>query len=247
MSQPDLITVSNITKKFSYWSESHTTLKSFLVDLLRGKLSFGKKKEITVLEDVSFSIKAGEFVAIMGRNGAGKSTTLKLMSGIYSPTIGKIEVRGVIAPMIELGAGFDYELSGYENIFLNAAIMGYGRKEAQEKIQSIVEFSELGDLIQMPVKNYSSGMLVRLGFSIATHVSAPILLVDEVLAVGDIKFQEKCMKKVKELYASGRTIILVTHSPAQVLENCGRCIVISDKRVVFDGDPKHGVSLYQSL
>jgi ABC-type polysaccharide/polyol phosphate transport system ATPase subunit len=193
---------------------------------------------------MTFEIRPGEFVGIMGRNGAGKSTLLKLIAGIYFPTSGTVEVNAPIAPLIELGAGFSGELSGYENIFLNAAILGFGRQATMDALPAILEFAELEERIYMPVKNYSSGMLVRLGFSIATHLTAPIILVDEVLAVGDTAFQQKCLKKIQSLHAEGRTIILVTHNADDVRKHCSRCIVVSNHTKAFDGPASEGVSAY---
>ncbi|MGK5088323.1 ABC transporter ATP-binding protein [Bdellovibrionota bacterium FG-2] len=245
MTEP-VVSLQNVTKTFQYWSDQPSSLKTVLVDTVRGRFKLGGRRSLSVLEDVSFEIRPGEFVGIMGRNGCGKSTILKIICGIYAPSQGRVEVRGPIAPLLELGAGFHSELSGYENIFLNAAILGFGRKVTAEALPKILEFSELGDRIHMPTKNYSSGMLVRLGFSIATHLAAPVILVDEVLAVGDVGFQKKCLKKIEELHREGRTIVLVTHSPKDVRDHCNRCIVISERRKVFDGDPAEGSKLYVS-
>lgn len=242
-----VIRVENLFKKFRYWDDRPTTFKSVLVKLAKFDFDFGSRREFVCLSGVSFEIPAGQFVGIMGKNGAGKSTLMKLMSGIYQPTSGSIRVNGSLAPLIELGAGFNGELSGYENIFLNASILGFGRKATMKALPAILEFSELGDRIHMPVKNYSSGMLVRLGFSIATHLDAQILLVDEVLAVGDIGFQEKCLRKIHELHQSGRTIILITHSPEAVLRHCQRCIVIADQKVAYDGPVEKGVEVYRGV
>lgn len=239
-----VIRVKNLSKKFTYFSDRPTSLKTYLVNLLSGKFEFGSKETFGVLDDVSFDIFAGEFVGIMGRNGAGKSTILKIICGIYSPTSGSITVSGPIAPLIELGAGFNGDLSGYENVFLNASILGFGRKVSMEALPKILEFAELGEMIHMPVKNYSSGMLVRLGFAIATHLTAPILLVDEFLAVGDVGFQAKCLKKIEELHKSGRTIVFVTHDPGAVKTHCTRCIVIDHQKKVFDGSPQIGADIY---
>ncbi len=239
-----VISIKDVRKDFRFWDDRPTSVKTMLVDILKGKLRFGIKEEFTVLEDISFDIYPGEFVGIMGRNGAGKSTLLKLICGIYSPTSGTIEVNSQIAPLIELGAGFAGDLSGYENIFLNAAILGLGRKATEKAMAGILEFSELGEMIQMPVKNYSSGMLVRLGFSIAAHLPFPILLIDEILAVGDAGFQIKCINKVREMHQAGRTIVLITHSPEAVKQNCQRCIVIEQKKKVHDGSVEEGVNLY---
>lgn len=238
------IEVNALSKNFRYWADRPTTMKSILVDLMRGRVQFGERREFNVLDQVSFEIRQGEFVGIMGRNGAGKSTMMKLICGIYKPTSGFVKVEGRIAPLIELGAGFNEELSGYENIFLNSAILGFGRKVSVEATPKIIEFSELGDFIHMPVKTYSSGMLVRLGFAIATHLVAPILLIDEVLAVGDAGFQDKCLKKIHELHREGRTIVLVTHSADAVRNNCTRCIVLANQKKIFDGDPKEGAARY---
>jgi ABC-2 type transport system ATP-binding protein len=241
------IRVHNVTKKFRYWSERPNSVKTMLVDLVRGKIKLGRREEFFTLRNVSFDIEQGDFVGIMGRNGAGKSTLLKLISGIYAPTEGSIEVKDQIAPLIELGAGFHGDLSGYENIFLNAAILGFGRKATLEALPRILEFSELGDKIHMPVKNYSSGMLVRLGFSVASHLSAPILLIDELLAVGDAGFQQKCLNKIQSLHGEGRTIILITHDPEAVRKHCNRCIVIEQQQKVFDGDASTGVDTYMKI
>ncbi|MEK6706259.1 MAG: ABC transporter ATP-binding protein [Bdellovibrionota bacterium] len=239
-----VIRVKNVSKNFKYWSDHPSSLKTVLVDTLRLKFQFGKMEKLCALQDISFEINQGEFVGIMGRNGAGKSTLLKLISGIYTPSTGSIEVDQHIAPLIELGAGFHADLSGYENIFLNAAILGFGRKATLAALPEILDFSELGDMIYMPVKNYSSGMLVRLGFAIATHLEAPIILIDEVLAVGDAGFQQKCLKKIHELHSKRRTIILITHSPNAVKEHCDRCIVIDNHRKIFDGNASDGVNVY---
>ncbi len=238
------IEVKNLTKFFHYWSDRPTSIKSVLVDALRFRLKLGQRKTFCALEDVSFDIHPGEFVGIMGRNGAGKSTILKLICGIYTPTSGSVHSRGTIAPLIELGAGFHADLSGYENIFLNASILGFGRKATQEALPQILEFADLGDMIYMPIKNYSSGMLVKLGFSVATHLPAPILLVDEVLAVGDAGFQEKCLRKIESLHREGRTIVLITHNPSDVLKHCSRCIVIADHKKIFDGPAARGAEIY---
>ena len=242
-----IISVKHVSKRFKSWDERPDSLKTMLVNLSKGKLKLGQHSEFTCLSDVSFDINPGEFVGIMGKNGAGKSTLMKLISGIYHPSSGDIEVRAPIAPLIELGAGFNGDLSGYENIFLNAAILGFGRKATLEALPMILEFAELGQMIHMPVKNYSSGMLVRLGFSIATHLSAPILLIDEILAVGDAGFQNKCLKRIYDLHDEGRTIVLITHDPKAVKTHCDRCIVISNHQKIFDGDAESGAIIYQDM
>jgi lipopolysaccharide transport system ATP-binding protein len=218
-----------------------------LIGLLRGKFSTGSIKYFECFQDISFDVRPGEFVGIMGKNGVGKSTLLKIISGIYKPSSGQVVTRKKIAPLIELGAGFNGELSGFENIFLNAAILGFGRAEVLAALPEIIHFSELGEKIHMPVKNYSSGMLVRLGFSIATHLSAEILLIDEVLAVGDVEFQQKCVSKILDLNKNhGRTVILITHDPNAVRDHCSRCLVIGNRTLLYDGSVKEGVNLYLS-
>ena len=243
MAKP-MIQIDHLTKNFRYFSDKPNSIKSVLVDLLRGRLSLGNRQEFCALSDISFEIAEGEFVGIMGRNGAGKSTLLKLIAGIYTPTSGTIAVHAPIAPLIELGAGFHPDLSGYENIFLNAAILGFGRKVTMDALPAILDFAELEEKIHMPVKNYSSGMMVRLGFSIACHLTAPIMLIDEVLAVGDAGFQAKCLKKIHELHAEGRTIVLITHNPDAVRQNCSRCIVFGSQKKLYDGTADEGVGVY---
>lgn len=241
-----VISVKNVSKSFVLWNDRTDSIKKILINILKFKFSVGNKQHITVLNDLSFDVFPGEFVGIMGHNGAGKSTLLKIISGIYTPTEGSVEINGAIAPLLELGAGFTDELSGYDNIFLNAAILGYGRKRTVELLDKIIEFSELGERIHTPVRNYSSGMTVRLAFSIAVHLDSPILLFDEVLAVGDVAFQQKCINKIMELHRAGRSIVLVTHSPDIVQQYCGRCIVISKNTKIYDGDPVKGVEVYRN-
>jgi ABC-type polysaccharide/polyol phosphate transport system ATPase subunit len=242
-----VIDFQNVSKHFIWWFDRPNNIKKFLSELITAKPKLGRKQRIDVLKDVSFKIYPGDFVGIMGRNGAGKSTLLKLITGIYSPNSGSIKTVGRIAPLLELGAGFSDELSGLENIFLNAAILGYGRRQTQEKLDTIVSFSELGEHIHMPVRTYSSGMLVRLGFSIAVHLDSPIFLFDEILAVGDAGFQKKCLSRINELYLAGKSIILVTHSPEQIRTFCNRCILIDHHNVIYDGPPEEGTKMYSEL
>jgi ABC-type polysaccharide/polyol phosphate transport system ATPase subunit len=245
--QEAIIKVQNLVKRFKYWPERPDNLKSLLIAWMKGKALRSSSIEVSVLEGLDFEVFPGEFVGIMGKNGAGKSTLMRLITGIYEPTSGKIEVNGRVAPLISLGAGFNPELSGYENIFLNAAILGFGYQRTHELLQSIIDFSELGDRIHMPIKNYSSGMVVRLGFSIAAHLDAPILLLDEVLGVGDQGFAKKSMNKIFELHRAGRTVVLVTHAAQIVADHCNRCIVISAGKKVFDGPAKEGAKVYSDL
>jgi ABC-type polysaccharide/polyol phosphate transport system ATPase subunit len=244
MSNP-VISLKDVSKSFTLWSDRTDSIKTLLINFIKFKKSKSTKTNIDVLKNVSFEIYPGEFVGIMGHNGAGKSTILKIISGIYVPTKGTVNIFGKIAPLLELGAGFTDELSGYDNIFLNAAMLGFGKKRTLDLVDSIMEFSELGERIHTPVRNYSSGMTVRLAFSIAVHLDAQILLFDEVLAVGDVSFQEKCIEKIMQLHQLGKTVILITHSPEIVEKFCDRCIVISNKQKIFDGDPSQGVAIYR--
>lgn len=242
-----LLELRSVYKSYVYWEERPRSIKTLLSEMCRGRFNFGERRKSLVLENVSFQVNHGDFIGIMGRNGAGKSTIMKIMSGIYAPTSGHVIRRGKIAPLLELGAGFVGDLSGYENIFLNSAILGYGRAQVMKDLDKVIEFSGLGEKIYMPVKNYSSGMLMRLGFSVAVHLDAPIVLFDEVMAVGDIGFQEKCYYKILDMHKAGRAIILVTHSPEYVLQFCTRCIILNEGKVAFDGPPDRGTELYKDL
>lgn len=242
-----VVEVKKLVKRFRFWPERPDNLKSFLVEAMKGKVVRKKDTEITILNNVSFDIYSGDFIGIMGKNGAGKSTLMRLISGIYLPTSGEIKVHGKIAPLIALGAGFNPELSGLENIFLNASILGFSKSETSKHLSSIIEFSELNEYIHMPIKNYSSGMVIRLGFSIASHLDAPILLLDEILGVGDKGFADKSLQKIFSLYKEGRTVVLVTHDPDMVKKYCTRCIVISNGKKVFDGSGAEGSDIYKNL
>ena len=198
-----------------------------------------------ILKDVSFHINAGDRVGIVGANGAGKSTLLKTIVGVYKPTKGKIEKQGVIAPLLELGAGFDGNYSGRENIFLYGAILGYSREFIQSKYDEIVEFSELGDFIEVPVKNYSSGMRARLGFSIATAVEPDVLILDEVLSVGDAGFRKKSLAKVQSLFESGVTVLFVSHSIDQVMAICDTAILLDHGKIISQGPVEEVTKVYE--
>jgi len=229
------IKASNIYKNFRLPQEKHVSIKSSFTSLFKAK-----KKGITIqhaLQDISFEVKKGEFFGIVGRNGSGKSTLLKMLAGIYQPTKGKIEVNGKLVPFIELGVGFNPELSGRENVYLNGALLGFSHKEIEAQYNDIVQFAELEQFMDQKLKNYSSGMQVRLAFSLATRAQADILLVDEVLAVGDASFQRKCFEYFKELKARKKTVVFVTHDMGAVREYCDRAIMIEDSRLVSMGDP----------
>jgi ABC-2 type transport system ATP-binding protein len=211
------------------------------------RLGHGVAEPFQALQGVDLEIAAGQTVGLIGHNGSGKSTLLKILTGILRPTTGTVEVNGRVSSLLELGAGFNGELSGRDNIYLNASLLGLSRKETDGLFDSIVEFSELGEFIDHPVKHYSSGMYVRLGFAVAVHVDPDILLVDEVLAVGDEAFARKCLDKIAEFQREGRTILFVTHSLNLVDEICDRGIVLDHGKVVFDGDPQFATGTLRAL
>jgi ABC-2 type transport system ATP-binding protein len=227
------IRVNHVSKTFKLPQEKQTSLKGALINLLQnGKRSYEVQQ---VLRDISFEVKKGEFFGIVGRNGSGKSTLLKLLAGIYEPTSGTIEVNGKLTPFIELGVGFNPELTGRENVFLNGALLGFNRKEMLAMYDSIVEFAEIERFMDQKLKNYSSGMQVRLAFSIAIRAHTAIILFDEVLAVGDANFQKKCFDVFRQIKKEGRTVILVTHDMNAVLNFCDSAMMISDGRIVAQG------------
>ena len=230
-----MIDVSHVTMQFNMANDKIISLKETVVALLRGKLKY---KKFTALDDVSFSVEPGEVVGIIGKNGAGKSTLLKIIAGVLQPTKGSVSANGKIVPMLELGSGFDMELNGVENIYLNGAILGYTKEFLDSKFKEIVEFSELGDFINMPIRNYSSGMMARLAFSIATVVKPEILIVDEILSVGDAGFQAKSLKRMMELMSGGTTVLFVSHTLKQIEELCNRVVWLEDHKVKKVGDVK---------
>lgn len=225
------IVFQNVTK--DYLLQEDKTFKEALPSLLFGK---PWAKEFAALSNISFEVKKGETVGIIGKNGAGKSTLLKLVAGVTVPTKGEVRIFGKVAPLIELGAGFHPELTGYENIFLNAAILGMHKKEIKAVVDRIIDFSELKEFIDVPIKRYSSGMYARLGFAIAIHVNASILLIDEVLSVGDTSFQRKCLNYLKRIKNDhNRTIVFVSHSEQSVKSFCDRVILLDHGKLVADG------------
>ena len=235
-----MINIKNVSMKFNLGIEKEFSIKQAFVNFFSPKAHKNKKKkeEFWALSDINFNIKKGEVVGLIGSNGAGKSTLLKVVSGVMKPTKGKVEVHGVISPMIELGAGFDGNLTARENIYLNGAILGYSKKFLDEKFDEIVEFSELRDFLEVPVKNFSSGMTAKLAFSIATIVNPEILIVDEILSVGDIKFQEKSKNKMMELIKGGTTVLYVSHSLESIKELCTKVVWIEHGKVIEIGDAK---------
>lgn len=228
--QPRII-VEHVSKWFN--KRSTRSMKDAFINVVRRRPV--RAQQFQALDDISFTIGAGESVAVMGLNGSGKSTTLKLVSGVLEPDEGRVFTRGRVAGLIEVGAGFHPDLTGRENVFLNAAILGMSEAETKARFDEIVEFSEIGDFIDQEVKHYSSGMFMRLAFSVAIHVHLDVLLVDEVLAVGDAPFKAKCNAKLKELAARGVTMMVVSHSRGQVKDLCTRGIVIKKGVVIFDG------------
>lgn len=240
---PVVVRVEGVSKSFQVRKDN--TLKDRVFHL--GKLGREHRERFTAVDDVTLDIQAGTTVGLLGANGSGKSTLLKLIGGILAPTTGAIYSRGRMAALLELGAGFHPDLSGRENVYLNAAILGLSREEVDRQFDAIHDFSGIGDFIDTQVKFYSSGMFVRLAFAVAVHTEPDVLLVDEVLAVGDEAFQRKCMERIAQFRAEGRTILLVSHSASQVQELCDRAVVLEDGKVVFDGDVNEGVAVLRHV
>jgi ABC-type polysaccharide/polyol phosphate transport system ATPase subunit len=216
------------------------SIKEYMIHFMKGALSYEK---LWALRDVTFKVDSGEVLGIVGRNGAGKSTLLKVISRVLKPT-GKIVVRGTVSPILELGTGFDHELTGYENIYLNALLLGRSRREIDVQLEEIIQFSGLGDFIRAPIRNYSSGMMARLGFSIATAWVPDILILDEVLAVGDAAFTEKCEKRMQQFHDAGTTVLMVSHSAESVRKNCTRCVWLDAGRLRADGPTAEVLEMY---
>ncbi len=220
-----IIEVSNVSVRFNLEQEKTDTIKEYLLKLVKGQLHFN---EFYALRDVSFNVERGDSLALIGTNGSGKSTMLKLIAGVLYPSRGKVSVKGSIAPLIELGAGFDIDLTARENIFLNGAVLGHSRAYMKKHFDEIVDFAEIEEFVDVPVKNFSSGMVARLGFSIATQVRADILVVDEILAVGDFLFQQKCYRRMEEMLSGGTTLLFVSHDAEMVKRMCRRAVWLND-------------------
>lgn len=232
-----MIRIKNVSMKFNMDIEKDFSMKQAFINFFTKK----KKKKTEyfwALKNVTFSVNKGDVVGLIGSNGAGKSTLLKVVSGVMKPTSGKVEVDGIISPMIELGAGFDQNLTARENIYLNGAILGYSKKFLDSKFDEIVEFSELKDFLDVPVKNFSSGMTAKLAFSIATIVDPEILIVDEILSVGDLRFQEKSKNKMMEMIKGGTTVLYVSHSLESIKDLCNKVVWLDHGQVVKMGDTK---------
>lgn len=228
-----IIEVKDVSMRFRMANDNIRSIKEYAVQLLKGKIQYN---EFEALKHVSFDVKRGEVVGLIGHNGAGKSTMLKVISGILKPTEGSVTVRGNIAPMLELGSGFDFDMTGRENIFLNGAILGYSEEFLKSKYDEIVDFSEIGQFIDVPLRNYSSGMIARLAFSIATVVVPEVLIVDEVLSVGDAAFQEKSYKRMMELMHGGTTVLFVSHDLNQIRSMCNSVVWLDHGGIRKFGD-----------
>ncbi|MDE5852417.1 MAG: ABC transporter ATP-binding protein [Oscillospiraceae bacterium] len=228
---------------FNMSGEKLDSFKEYFIKILKRQLFF---KEFIAIDDISFDIEKGDVFGIVGLNGCGKSTTLKIISGILKPTKGSVVVRGSIAPLIELGAGFDMELTARENIYLNGAVLGYSRKFIDQKFDEIVEFSEMKEFLDVPMKNYSSGMVARIAFAIATITHPEILIVDEILSVGDFHFQEKCNKRIEDMMSGGTTVIIVSHSIEQIEELCKHVMWLEHGKIKMIGDAKSVCEAYKN-
>ena len=237
----NIIELNNVGMEFFMSDQKIDNLKEFFIRLIKGKM---ERKMHRVLDDITFSVKKGESVGLIGHNGAGKSTLLKIITGILRPTSGTVKVKGVVAPLLNLGAGFDYEATAKENVYLNAAILGYSKREVEKKYNEIVDFAELHDHMNVPLKNFSSGMVARLGFAIATDVNPDILLVDEILSVGDENFRKKCAARIEELQKKGVTFVIVSHNMSQIKKLCQKVVWIEDSKMRAFGDSAQICDMY---
>lgn len=237
-----IIRVENVSMRFRMANDRVTSIKEMVTKMLKRQVEY---KDFWALKNVSFDVKRGEVIGLIGRNGAGKSTILKIISGILKPTEGRVYRGGGIVPMLELGSGFDYDLTGKENIYLNGAVLGYSKEFLESRYNDILEFSELGEFINTPIRNYSSGMLMRLAFSIATVVNPEILIVDEILSVGDENFQKKSHARMMELMAGGTTVLYVSHNLDQIREMCNRVVWLENHTVKMFGDVKEVCDAYR--
>jgi len=239
-----VLTVDNVSVKYRLTEQKVDDLKDYLIKLFKRELRY---KEFLALQDVSFSLQKGDRLAIMGMNGAGKSTLLKVIAGVLKASEGSIKKRGTVVPLLELGAGFDMQYTGSENIYLYGAMLGYSKAFLDEKYDEIVKFAELGEFINVPVKNYSSGMKARLGFSIATIVEPDILILDEVLSVGDAKFRKKSEKKIMDMFDKGTTVLFVSHNEIQIKNICTKAILLEHGRVTARGTVDEVLPLYKKM
>ncbi len=238
------VEIRHVSMHFNLMEERVDSLKEYCLRLIKGKLLYN---DFVALEDISFDIKKGDVFGFIGFNGAGKSTLLKILAGVLQPTKGTVKVKGKIAPLIEVGAGFDPELTARENVYLNGAILGYSRSFLESKFDEIIDFAELGEFVDVPVKNFSSGMYARLGFAIATMVKPDILIVDEVLSVGDFRFRGKCEKRIQEMIDEGVTIILVSHDINLIKKMCNKALWLKQGKIVATGAAKEICSRYEMV
>jgi len=236
------VALKMVSKRFLLRHQRPYTLQEFVIRIATGNR--GSTEELWALKEVDFEVQEGETFGIIGPNGAGKSTVLRLMAGIIAPTSGQVVVNGRISPLLELGAGFHHDLTGRENIYLNAALLGLNQRETEARFDEILRFSELDDFIDVPLKHYSAGMYMRLGFAVAVHVDPTVLLIDEVLAVGDEAFQRKCLLRIEEFQAEGRTIIFVSHALSTVAEMCHRALWLEQGRMRAIGSAEQVVEEY---
>lgn len=244
MSELNAVELKNIEMHFNMCKEKLQSLKEYFLKLVRRQLRY---EDFVALDNVTLNIEKGDVFGIVGLNGSGKSTMLKIISGILTPTKGSVVTRGTIAPLIELGAGFDMELTARENIYLNGSVLGYSKAYMDEHFNDIVEFSEMQDFLDTPMKNYSSGMIARIGFAIATMTVPDILIVDEILAVGDFKFQEKCEKRINDMMTNGKTtVIIVSHSMDQIERLCRHCAWLEKGKLMMTGDTETVCNAYKS-
>lgn len=241
--QEPVISFQQVSKSYPLYYHVRGGFKRFLLNFSKSMKSL-REERFEALRDISFEVNKGEKFGIIGRNGAGKSTTLGLIAGVLRPNQGTVKVRGRISPLLALGAGFQRELTGRDNIIMNGILMGLTRREVKQKLDQIIEFSELEEFIDLPILTYSTGMMARLGFAVVAHLDPEILLIDEVLGVGDIRFQKKCVKKMMEFKESGTTIVLVTHSIASVIKLCDRCMWIENHTVRMIGKPIEVAEIY---
>lgn len=226
-----MVDVNDVSIMFRLYRENVDNLKEFMIKKIKRQISYD---EFWALSNVDFHVQRGEAVALVGKNGSGKSTLLKTIAGVLKPTKGSVEIKGTVAPMIELGAGFDMDLTATENVYLNGAILGYPREMLDENMEKIIEFSELKDFMDVPIKNFSSGMFARLGFAVATIYTPDILIVDEILSVGDWQFQAKCHRRIQEMLEQGTTLLFVSHSMDQVRQVCNRAILLEHGHMIMD-------------
>ena len=243
MAKKEVLKVEHVGMKFNLSQEKVDDLKDYVIKLLKHQISYN---EFWALKDINFTLNKGDRLGILGLNGAGKSTLLKVIAGVLKATEGTVTSKGKIAPLLELGAGFDQQYTGRENIYLYGAMLGYSKEFLEARYDEIVEFSELGSFIDVPVKNYSSGMRARLGFSVATIVEPDILILDEVLSVGDAKFRKKCENRIQSMFDKGVTVIFVSHSTSQVLRMCNKGILLEQGRLIAQGDVEDVVSVYEA-